>query len=97
MAESRDITDYPAKDAGSRRRFLQATGLLAATAAAGPLLDACGGSAAPTTGTSTGSYVLPKARAGAKVQLLQWHSFVKAADDEFKRQAPQFSTENNVP
>jgi multiple sugar transport system substrate-binding protein len=95
MAEIRDITDYMAKDALSRRRFLQATGLVAASLAAGPLLEACGGSpASSSTGAGTGSYVLPKAKAGAKVQLLQWNSFVKAADDEFKRQAAQFSSEN---
>ena len=93
MAEIRDITDYLAKDALSRRKFLQTTGLLAASLAAGPLLEACGGSAGPS-GTSTGTYVPPKAKAGAKVQLLQWNSFVKAADDEFKRQAAEFSSLN---
>jgi multiple sugar transport system substrate-binding protein len=94
MAEIRDITDYLAKDALSRRRFLQATGLVAASLAAGPLLEACGGGAGNTGSTGTGTYVAPKAKAGAKVQLLQWNSFVKAADDEFKRQAAQFSSEN---
>src|ERR1700738_1269943 len=94
MAEIRDITDYMAKDALSRRRFLQAAGLVTASLAAGPLLEACGGSPSSSTGTGTGTYVPPKAKAGAKVQLLQWNSFVKAADDEFKRQAAQFSSEN---
>jgi len=86
MAEIRDITDYMAKDALSRRRFLQAAGLVTASLAAGPLLEACGGSGSPSGTTGTGTYVPPKAKAGAKVQLLQWNSFVKAADDEFKRQ-----------
>src|SRR6202158_4369318 len=94
MAEIRDITDYLAKDALSRRKFLQTTGLLAASLDAGPLLEACGGSASPSGSTGTGAYVAPKPRAGAKVQLLQWNSFVKAADDEFKRQAAEFSSLN---
>jgi multiple sugar transport system substrate-binding protein len=95
MAEIRDITDYVAKDALSRRRFLQTTGLLAASLAAGPLLEACGGGGTSgSTGTGSSTYVPPKAKAGAKVQLLQWNSFVAAADAEFKRQAAQFSSEN---
>jgi len=94
MAESRDITDYLAKDALSRRRFLQTTGLLAASLAAGPLLEACGGGNTGSTGTGTSTYVPPKAKAGAKVQLLQWNSFVAAADAEFKRQAAEFSAQN---
>src|SRR6202011_5998044 len=83
-----------AKDALSRRKFLQATGLVAASLAAGPLLEACGGGGNTGT-TGTGTYVPPKAKASAKVQLLQWNSFVKAADNAFKRQAAQFSTENS--
>ena len=94
MAEIRDITDYVAKDAWSRRKFLQVTGLVAASLAAAPVIEACGGGNSPTS-TSGGPYTVPKARAGAKVQLLQWNSFVKAADDEFKRQAAEFSTMNN--
>ena len=95
MADIRDITDYLAKDAWSRRRFLQTTGLVAASFAAAPILEACGGDSGGNSGTSSGTYKPPKARAGAKVQLLQWNSFVKAADDEFKRQAAEFSQLNN--
>src|ERR1700694_2246396 len=72
MAEIRDVTEYLAKDALSRRKFLQATGLVAASLAAGPLLEACGGGGNTGT-TGTGTYVPPKAKAGAKVQLLQWN------------------------
>jgi len=95
MAEIRDITDYAAKDAWSRRKFLQATGLVAASLAAGPIIEACGGGTSGGTSNTGGPYKVPKARAGAKVQLLQWNSFVKAADDEFKRQAAEFSQANS--
>src|SRR5438270_12672067 len=95
MAEIRDITDYLAKDAWSRRKFLQMTGLVAASLAAGPVIEACGGGISGGTSNTGGPYKMPKARAGAKVQLLQWNSFVKAADDEFRRQAAEFSQLNN--
>ena len=78
-----------------RREFLKQAGLAAGSLAMGPaLLEACGGSSTPTS-TSTGA-AIPKPRAGAKVQLLQWTSFVPAADDEIKRQAAEFSSANNV-
>jgi multiple sugar transport system substrate-binding protein len=78
-----------------RREFLKQAGLAAGSLAMGPaLLEACGGSSNPTA-TSTGA-AIPKPRAGAKVQLLQWTSFVPAADDEIKRQAAEFSSANNV-
>ena len=96
MAEIRDITDYLARDDWSRRRFLQATGLVAATVAAATILEACGGSAGNGTSTTTVVGTIPKPRAGAKIQLLQWNSFVPAADAEIKRQAAEFSTANNV-
>ncbi len=92
MSDIKDVTDYLAKDAWSRRRFLQTTGLLAAGLAAGPVLEACGGGSGTDTGNSSGPYVVPKPKSGAKVQLLQWNSFVKAADDEFKRQAAEFNS-----
>jgi multiple sugar transport system substrate-binding protein len=78
-----------------RREFLKQAGIAAGSLAVGPaLLEACGGSSTPTS-TSTGA-AIPKPRAGAKVQLLQWTSFVPAADDEIKRQAAEFSSANNV-
>ncbi len=81
-----------------RREFLKQAGIAAGSLAVGPaLLEACGGSSAGNgTSTTTATGTIPKARAGAKVQLLQWVSFVPAADDEFKRQAAEFSQANNV-
>jgi multiple sugar transport system substrate-binding protein len=78
-----------------RREFLKQAGIAAGSLAVGPaLLEACGGSSSPTP-TSTGA-AIPKPRAGAKVQLLQWNSFVPAADDEIRRQAKAFSDANSV-
>jgi len=77
-----------------RREFLKQAGVAAGSLALGPaLLEACGGSSNPTTANGA---AIPKPRAGAKVQLLQWNSFVPAADDEIRRQAAEFSTANNV-
>ena len=79
----------------SRREFLSAAGLAAAGLAAGPLVAACGGSGS-TAATPTPAGAIPKPRAGAKIQLLQWVSFVPAADDEIRRQAKEFSDANGV-
>jgi multiple sugar transport system substrate-binding protein len=79
----------------SRRDFLSVTGLAAAGLAAGPILAACGGSAGPAA-TPAAVGAVPKPRAGAKIRLLQWVSFVPAADAEIKRQAAEFSAANNV-
>jgi multiple sugar transport system substrate-binding protein len=81
--------------AWSRRDFLKTTGLAAAGLAAGPLIAACGGSPAATT-TPSAPGAIPKPRAGAQIRLLQWVSFVPAADDEIRRQAKEFSDANNV-
>src|SRR5215469_1059911 len=79
----------------SRREFLKTTGLAAAGLTAGPLIAACGGS--PSASASpTPAGAIPKPRAGAQIRLLQWVSFVPAADAEIKRQAKEFSDANNV-
>jgi multiple sugar transport system substrate-binding protein len=79
----------------SRREFLKTTGLAAAGLTAGPLIAACGGS--PSASASpTPAGAIPKPRAGAQIRLLQWVSFVPAADDEIRRQAKAFSDANNV-
>ncbi len=79
----------------TRRKFLGAVGLAAAGLAAGPLIEACGGSGGSTAATP-GAGAIPKPRAGAQVRLLQWNSFVPAADDEIRRQAKEFSDANGV-
>jgi ABC-type glycerol-3-phosphate transport system substrate-binding protein len=79
----------------SRRDFLKTTGLAAAGLAAGPIIAACGGSGG-TSPTPAAAGAIPKARPGAQIRLLQWVSFVPAADDEIRRQAKEFSDANNV-
>jgi len=78
----------------SRRDFLKTAGLATAGLAAGPL-TACGGESPPAA-TPAPVGAIPKPRAGAKIRLLQWVSFVPAADEEIKRQAKEFSDANNV-
>ncbi len=80
----------------TRRKFLGSIGLAAAGLAAGPLIEACGGSAGSTVSTPSAAGAIPKPRAGAQIRLLQWNSFVPAADDEIRRQAKEFSDANNV-
>jgi multiple sugar transport system substrate-binding protein len=80
----------------SRRDFLRTSGLAAAGLAAGPLAAACGGSSSTAGTPAPAPGGVPKPRAGAKIQLLQWVSFVPAADDEIRRQAKEFSDANNV-
>ena len=81
----------------TRRKFLTAAGLTAAGLASGPILDACGGGTSSATATPTpAAGAIPRARAGASIRLLQWVSFVPAADAEIKRQAAEFSAANNV-
>jgi len=81
----------------TRRKFLGAAGLTAAGLAAGPILEACGGGAASPAASPTAAVgAIPKAKAGAKIRLLQWVSFVPAADDEMRRQAKAFSDANGV-
>src|SRR5947209_15953333 len=81
--------------AWSRRDFLKTTGIAAAGLAAGPIIAACGGSPAANPTPATAG-AIPKPRPGAQIRLLQWVSFVPAADDEIRRQAKEFSDANNV-
>src|SRR5207302_4787169 len=77
----------------TRRKFLSAAGMTAAGLAAGPILDACGGGTSSPAATPTAAAgAIPTPRAGAQVQLLQWVSFVPAADAEIKRQAAEFNS-----
>lgn len=75
----------------SRRDFLLTSGLAAAGLAAAPFLEACGGGGSTST-TPAPAGAIPTPRSGAKVRLLQWVSFVPAADDEIKRQAAEFNS-----
>ncbi len=74
----------------TRRRFLQTAGATAAAVAADSMLGAFGG------GTPAAAASLPKPRAGARIRLVQWNSFVHAADDELRRQAREWSDANGV-
>jgi multiple sugar transport system substrate-binding protein len=74
----------------TRRRFLQTAGAATAAVAADSVLGAFGG------GTAAAAVPLPKPRAGARIRLLQWNSFVQVADAELKRQAKEFSDANGV-
>src|SRR5438309_1086051 len=71
----------------TRRRFLQTAGAATAAVAADSVLSAYSVSkpaaAAPLT-------TPPKPRAGARIRLLQWNSFVRAADAELRRQAKEW-------
>jgi len=71
----------------TRRRFLQTTGAATAAVAAGSVLGAPGGGMAAA--------MMPKPRAGARIRLLQWNSFVPQADAEIRRQAKEFGDANN--
>ena len=73
----------------TRRRFLQRAGATAAAVAAGRVLGPLGGAPAALAAPAA-----PKARSGARIRLLQWNSFVPAADAEIKRQAKEFSEAN---
>ncbi|TMI80981.1 MAG: carbohydrate ABC transporter substrate-binding protein [Bacillati bacterium ANGP1] len=77
----------------TRRRFLQTAGAATAAMAADSALAAYGvgtpAHAAPLT-------TLPKPRAGARIRLLQWNSFVRVADNELKRQAKEWGDANGV-
>jgi multiple sugar transport system substrate-binding protein len=75
----------------TRRRFLQTAGATAAAVATGSVLGAFGGG----TPAASAAAPLPKARSGARIRLLQWNSFVPAADAEIKRQAKEFGDANS--
>ena len=78
-----------AKSGWSRREFLGTAGVAVATIAFPEILISCG------PGSSGGS-AIPKPRKGASIRLLQWTSFVKDADTEFKRQAAEWGDANGV-
>src|SRR5258706_8466759 len=79
------------KTGWSRRKFLQTAGVAVATMAFPEILISCGPQSNPTP-TAT----IPKPRKGASIRLLQWTSFVKQADTEFKRQAAEWGDANGV-
>ena len=74
----------------TRRKLLQTAGMTAVAMAADSVLGALG------PGTRVAAAPLPKPRAGARIRLLQWNSFVRAADDELKRQAKVWGDANGV-
>ncbi|TMG00781.1 MAG: twin-arginine translocation signal domain-containing protein, partial [Chloroflexi bacterium] len=80
-----------AKLGWSRRDFLKTSGVAAAALAFPEIIIACGpqSSGGPTA-------TIPKPRKGASIRLLQWTSFVKPADEEFKRQAAEWGAANGV-
>src|SRR6266700_2241187 len=80
-----------AKSGWSRRDFLRTSGVAAVALAFPEIIIACGSqsSGGPTS-------TIPKPRKGASIRLLQWTSFVKPADAEFKRQAAEWGDANGV-
>src|SRR6266852_5152804 len=80
-----------AKSGWSRRDFLKTAGVAAATFAFPEIIIACG-----PQSSSTPVAAVPKPRKGASIRLLQWTSFVKPADAEFKRQAAEWGDANGV-
>src|SRR5881296_3334924 len=79
------------KSGWSRRDFLKTAGVAAATLAFPEIIISCGtqSGGAPTA-------TIPKPRKGASIRLVQWTSFVKPADAEFKRQAAEWGDANGV-
>ena len=76
----------PLRTDWTRRKFLQTAGAATAAVAAGQVLG---------EGKAEAAFSLPKPRAGARIRLLQWNSFVSVADIELKRQAKEFGDANN--
>src|SRR5436309_9671352 len=79
------------KSGWSRRDFLKTAGVAAATLAFPEIIISCG----PQVGGGP-TATIPKPRKGASIRLLQWTSFVKPADAEFKRQAAEWGDANGV-
>ena len=77
----------------TRRRFLQTAGATVAAVAADSIVGAFGGGP-PAAAASLPTP--PKPRAGARIRLLQWNSFVRLADDELRRQAKEWGDTNGV-
>lgn len=100
----------PAARRVSRRAFLRRAGLFGFGLAALPVLAACGGTATPTEPplpTAPPSGGASPAAGGAQptvstrrytgsLQLLQWSSFVPAADAEIQRQAAEWGKQHGV-
>src|SRR5437879_12634794 len=80
-----------AKSGWSRRKFLRTAGVAAGPIAFPERITSCG---LQSSGTPTAA--VPKPRKGASIRLLQWTSFVKQADAEFKRQAAEWGAANGV-
>src|SRR6266513_2583161 len=80
-----------ARSGWSRREFLKTAGVAAATIAFPEIIISCG-----PQSSSTPTATIPKPRKGASIRLLQWTSFVKPADAEFKRQAAEWGAANGV-
>jgi multiple sugar transport system substrate-binding protein len=81
------------RKAWTRRRFFQTAGAATAVVAADSVVGAFGdGPRAASAATPT----VPKPRAGARIRLLQWNSFVRVADTELKRQAKEFGDANGL-
>ncbi len=98
MSEYHEGTE-PAPARLSRRQLLHRAGRVTAGLAALPVLAACGGEAprtpaaggaAPATGAATARQY------SGTLRLLQWSSFVPAADEEIKRQAAEWGKAHNV-
>jgi multiple sugar transport system substrate-binding protein len=98
MSRNDEIQEWFEKDPEfeqwTRRKFLQRTGYAAAGVALADLIAACGGGGGTSSTTTAGKE--PKPRKGARVRLIQWNSFVPAADQEVKRQAQEYSQANDV-
>ena len=73
------------RKAWTRRRLLRTAGATTAALAAGSAFRIS------SPGRAEAAFTLPKPRAGARIRLLQWNSFVRVADDELRRQAKEFS------
>src|SRR5256884_19819 len=80
-----------AKSGWSRRAFRRTAGGPAPPLASPEIIIAGG----PQSGGQAPA-AIPKPRKGASIRLLQWTSFVKPADAEFKRQAAEWGDANGV-
>jgi multiple sugar transport system substrate-binding protein len=76
----------------TRRRFLQTAGAATAAVVADSMLVHGVGKPA----AAAPLLKVPVARAGARIRLLQWNSFVRVADAELKRQAKEWGDANGV-
>src|SRR6516164_8423794 len=84
-------SDLPPIEGWTRRRFLQTSGAATTAVAAGSALAVSVGRLASAQAPKT-----PMPRAGARIRLLQWNSFVRVADTELKRQATEWGAAHGV-